>query len=70
MLITPCMQGYITEADFAQAEEVFPGITALYESLEEKPSNFLELVWLYNDIYGERGPRPTAIGGEIMQAGA
>jgi len=38
------MRGYITEGDFAECEEAFPGIVAFYARLEPKPRTFLELV--------------------------
>lgn len=41
------MGGFITERNFAEAEAVFPGITAFYRALGRKPRTFLELVHLY-----------------------
>jgi hypothetical protein len=41
--------GFITEREFGEAEAVFPGIEALYESLARKPSTFLDLLQIYLD---------------------
>jgi hypothetical protein len=41
------MRGCITEKDFAQCEDAFPGIVRFYEQLVEKPRTFLELVFAY-----------------------
>ncbi len=38
------MRGYITEANFDECEEEFPGIVAFYRQLLTKPRTFLELV--------------------------
>jgi hypothetical protein len=38
------MRGYITEANFDECEEAFPGIVAFYRCLTVKPRTFLELV--------------------------
>ena len=38
------MQGFITDADLGEADEVFPGIAKFFDSLTEKPRTFLELV--------------------------
>ena len=38
------MRGYITEANFDECEEAFPGIVAFYRQLAAKPRTFLELV--------------------------
>jgi hypothetical protein len=42
------MQGFVTERDFEQVEEAFPGICRFYRALIVKPRTFLELVWLYS----------------------
>jgi hypothetical protein len=41
------VRGRITEQDLDKAEESFPGIAAMYASLDEKPVTFLQLLWLY-----------------------
>jgi hypothetical protein len=41
------LRGFITEHDFAQAEEAFPGIATFYEQSPRKPTTFLELVWTF-----------------------
>ena len=41
------MQGRITESHLPQAEESSPGITRFYESLDEKPATFLDLLWAF-----------------------
>jgi len=41
------MRGFITERDFDEAEDAFPGIARFYASLPNKPRTFLELTWLY-----------------------
>jgi len=38
------MQGFITEADLAQADKVFPGIERFFATLVNKPATFLELL--------------------------
>ena len=38
------MCGYITEANFDECEEAFPGIVEFYRRLIAKPRTFLELV--------------------------
>ena len=38
------MRGYITEANFDECEEAFPGIVDFYRHLAAKPRTFLELV--------------------------
>ena len=42
------MQGYITETELGQADQEFPGIMRLFESLPVKPRTFLELVRLFD----------------------
>ena len=41
------MQGMITERDFLQIEQSFPGLYCFYQGLKTKPTTFLELVWLF-----------------------
>jgi hypothetical protein len=51
------LHGFITEQDFDQAEEAFPGIAAFYETCLRRPGTFLDLVWQFeNDL----AARPTA----------
>ena len=38
------MQGFITDANLGQADEVFPGIARYFAACVEKPRTFLELV--------------------------
>jgi hypothetical protein len=38
------MRGYITEANFDECEQAFPGIVEFYRCLTVKPGTFLELV--------------------------
>jgi hypothetical protein len=38
------MRGYITEANFDECEEAFPGIVEFYFQLVAKPRTFLELL--------------------------
>lgn len=44
------MRGRITEEHLELAELTFPGITEMYTALPDKPSTFLQLVWLYEDV--------------------
>jgi hypothetical protein len=48
------MRGYITEANFAECEEAFPGIVAFYARLQPKPRTFLELVHAFVQAVDER----------------
>src|SRR5688572_5266145 len=41
------VQGRITQRQLPQAEESSPGITRFYESLDEKPATFLDLLWAF-----------------------
>ncbi len=41
------MRGYITETDFQECDEAFPGIVRYYRELKDKPKTFLELFWAY-----------------------
>lgn len=50
------MQGRITEAQLPLAEQSFPGISRFYESLDDKPATFLQLLWAFE---GRRAARPT-----------
>ena len=47
------MQGRITEEHLEMAETAFPGIAEVYAALPDKPSTFLQLVWLYEDAVQE-----------------
>ena len=42
--LPPDMRGFITEANFDECEEAFPGIVDFYRRLVVKPRTFLELV--------------------------
>jgi hypothetical protein len=46
------VQGRITERHLPQAEESSPGITRFYESLDEKPATFLDLLWAFESRAG------------------
>jgi hypothetical protein len=46
------MQGFITETELGQADEVFPGIAAYFASLADKPRTFLELVGAFEHWCG------------------
>ena len=50
------MQGRITEAQLPLAEQSFPGISRFYDSLDDKPATFLQLVWAFE---ARRSARPT-----------
>jgi len=63
------MKGFITDSELGQADQVFPGIAAFFESLLDKPGTFLELVGQFQH-WGERSQarprdqlesRPTAV---------
>jgi hypothetical protein len=41
------MRGYITEENFEECEEEFPGIVDFYRCLAVKPRTFLELMHAY-----------------------
>ena len=41
------MRGYITENEFQECDEAFPGIVRYYRELKDKPKTFLELFWQY-----------------------
>jgi len=47
------VRGRITEEHLELAEATFPGIAEMYAALAEKPSTFLQLVWLYEDALQE-----------------
>jgi hypothetical protein len=42
--LAPGMRGFITEANFDECEDAFPGIVEFYRQLPAKPRTFLELV--------------------------
>jgi len=48
------LQGFITEQNFDQAEEAFPGIATFYEHCRRKPSTFLDLVWQFGKNLADR----------------
>ena len=50
------MQGYITETELGEADEVFPGIVRFFESLAVKPRTFLERVSLLDHWVERREP--------------
>lgn len=52
------MQGFITERELSEADQVFPGICALFAALVVKPRTFLELVAQY-DHWCETQPEPV-----------
>jgi hypothetical protein len=59
------LRGFITEQNFAEAEEEFPGITTYYEHCRRKPGTFLDLVWQFERTLVARrdlllGRRPVA----------
>jgi hypothetical protein len=55
------MRGYITETDFEQCDEAFPGIVRYYRELQDKPRTFLELFWAYTHrMCGAIEPCPVA----------
>ena len=39
--------GRITEEHLSLAEQSFPGILAMYQSMKDKPRTFLQLLWRY-----------------------
>jgi hypothetical protein len=54
------MRGYITEIDFEECDEEFPGIVHYYRELKDKPRTFLELLWAYTHRACAR-PEPCAV---------
>jgi hypothetical protein len=50
------VQGRITESHLPQAEQSSPGITRFYESLDEKPATFLDLLWAF-ESYASQAAR-------------
>jgi hypothetical protein len=55
------MRGYITETDFQECDEAFPGIVRYYRELKDKPKTFLELFWRYTQRgCGRPEPCPVA----------
>ena len=63
------MKGFITDSELGQADQVFPGIAAFFESLLEKPGTFLELVGQF-EHWGERrlGPLTAPYGTDASQS--
>jgi hypothetical protein len=51
------MQGYITDSELGEADQEFPGIMRLFESLPVKPRTFLDLVRLF-DHWSEATDQP------------
>ena len=49
------VQGRITERELPLAERSFPGISRFYQSLDDKPATFLQLLWAFE---GKRAARP------------
>ena len=47
LLHAPDVQGRITETQLPLAEKSFPGISAMYAEMQEKPLTFLQLLWMY-----------------------
>lgn len=41
------LQGFVSEHDYQDVEEAFPGIWRYYAELADKPCTFLELAWRY-----------------------
>lgn len=58
------MRGFITERNFDEVETEFPGIVALYGSLNVKPETFLDLLRVYlaeSDHRGVAEDHPAAV---------
>jgi hypothetical protein len=56
------VQGRITERQLPMAEACFPGISALYARMPQKPATFLQLLWAYEGQVAAaqaRRARPT-----------
>jgi len=49
MELGTALVGWVTENNFGEAEEVFPGIEVFFHSIpeQERPRTFLELVWRF-----------------------
>lgn len=49
MSLGTALKGWVTEANFGEAEVEFPGIELYYWAMPEaeRPTTFLELVWRY-----------------------
>jgi hypothetical protein len=54
LLIRRDLQGFITEKNFDEAEEAFPGIATFYEHCRRKPRTFLDLVWQFESALSEQ----------------
>jgi len=52
------VQGRITERHLPEAERCFPGISSFYESLDDKPATFLQLLWAFEGRKKARTARP------------
>jgi len=46
--------GFITERNFDEADETFPGIATFYNQCRSKPRTFLDLVWQFEDALADR----------------
>ena len=59
------MQGLITETELDEADHEFPGIAALYASLDAKPRTFLELVSLFDHWSATANQREPGYGTHV-----
>jgi hypothetical protein len=50
------MRRFITEKNFDECEEAFPGIVAFYHQLAAKPRTFLELVHAFLEADSPHDP--------------
>jgi hypothetical protein len=56
------LRGFITERNFEEAEDAFPGIVTFYEHCLRKPRTFLELVWQFEEaLSGRNGMRRSPV---------
>lgn len=51
------VQGRITERHLPEAERCFPGISRFYNSLDDKPLTFLQLLWAFEARQAARPAR-------------
>ena len=54
------LHGFITEQNFDEAEEAFPGIVTFYEHCRTKPMTFLDLVWQFEKALPDHADMPQA----------
>jgi hypothetical protein len=54
------LHGFITEENFDEADEAFPGIARFYEQCRTKPTTFLDLVWQFEDAIANRDAIQTS----------